>query len=219
MMRLRRFLEKMRRRCSRGCSARLMKLPCFKKLIDFDATKSQIVTKLQRLKKKFTNTVKKSLKKGKSEDEIQFPKDIDQKSFELARKIWGSNGVMTSKSRKKVGGTPASKAPKEMKLVVHSTPKKPAEAKRPEKTEAKAVNTGLSIGREIALFFNAENSSSCCLDESTVTAVWKKVADGAEKTKVEEKWKKLKAKQMELCLQRTELVNETAKMIFKAYES
>lgn len=187
-----------------------------KKLIDFNATKSQIVTKLQRLKKKFANTVKKSLKKGKGEDEIVFPKDIDQKAFELARKIWGSNGVLATKSRKKVGGTPA---PKETKLVAHSSPKKPEEAKKPEKTETKVVNKSLSIGREIALFFNAENASSCGLDESTITAVWGKVADGAEKTEVEEKWKKLKAKQVELCLERTELVNETAKMIFKAYGS
>ncbi|XP_010438912.1 PREDICTED: GLABROUS1 enhancer-binding protein-like [Camelina sativa] len=187
-----------------------------KKLIDFDATKSQIVTKLQRLKKKFGNTVKNAAKKGKSEDEVKFAKDIERKAFELARKIWGSNGVMTSKSRKKIGGTTPVAATKDMKLVAHSTPKKPQEGNRPEKTEGKG---GLSIGREIALFFNAENSGSCCLDESTITAVWKKVADGAKKTQVEEKWKKLKAKQVELCLQRTELTNETAKMILEAYES
>ncbi|VYS63851.1 unnamed protein product [Arabidopsis thaliana] len=190
-----------------------------KKLIDFDATKNQIVTKLQRLKKKFNNAVKNSLKKGKTEDDIEFAKDLEQKGFELSRKIWGSNGVLVTgkSSRKKVGGTPA---PKEMKIVAHSTPKKQQEeAKKPERTEAKVVNTGLSIGKEIASFLNADNGSSCGLDESTLTAVWAKVADGAEKREVEEKWKKLKAKQFELCLQRSGLVNETAKMIFKAYES
>ncbi|CAH8267304.1 unnamed protein product, partial [Arabidopsis lyrata] len=68
-------------------------------------------------------------------------------------------------------------------------------------------------------FFNAENKSFCGLDEITITAVWAKVADGAEKREVEEKWKKLNGKEFELCLQRSGLVNETAKMIFKAYES
>ncbi|KAL1201185.1 GLABROUS1 enhancer-binding protein-like [Cardamine amara subsp. amara] len=182
-----------------------------KKLIDFNATKVQIQTKLQRLKKKFTNTVKKSLKKGKNEDEIKFAKDLDQKSFDLSRKIWGNNGVLASKSRKKLGGTS-----KEMKLVPHSTPKKQEETKMPERTEIKVVNTRPSIAREIASFFNLENASVCGLDESTIVAAWEKVGDGAKKKEMEEKWNKLKAMQVELCIQRTALVAETAKMIFKA---
>ncbi|KAG7564227.1 hypothetical protein ISN44_As10g009970 [Arabidopsis suecica] len=151
-------------------------------------------------------------------DEIALLQDIEQKGFELSRKIWGNNCVLASKSsRKKLGGTPA---PKEMKSVAHSSPKKQQEeTKKPEKSETKVVNTSLSIGREIASFFDAGNASSCGLAESTITAVWAKVADGAEKREVEEKWKKLKGKEFELCLQRSGLVNETAKMIFKAYES
>lgn len=186
-----------------------------KKLIDFNATKIQIQNKLQRLKKKFTNTVKKSLKKGKDEDEIKFAKDFDQKSFDLSRKIWGENGVLASKSRKKLGETS-----KEMKLVAHSTPKKQEETKTPERTETKAVNAPRpSIGREIASFFNLENASVCGLDESTIVEAWEKVGDGAKKKEMEEKWEKLKAMQVELCIQRTGLVAETAKVIFKANKS
>ncbi|KAF3591951.1 hypothetical protein DY000_02027288 [Brassica cretica] len=192
MKRLRRFQEKKPRRCFRGCSARLTKSPCFKTLIDFNASKAQIVTKLQRCKKKFVNIVKNSLKRGKTEDQITYAKDLEQRTFELSRKIWGSDGVLPAKPRKKS---------KEVELL--STPKKEAEVETQKKS------------REMALFFKAENASVLGLDESSVSAVWDMVEDGEKKREMEEKLKKLKAKQMELCLQRTSLVDYTAKMIFK----
>ncbi|CAF2028052.1 GLABROUS1 enhancer-binding protein-like isoform X1 [Brassica napus] len=173
-----------------------------KTLIDFNASKAQIVTKLQRCKKKFVNIVKNSLKRGKTEDQITYAKDLEQKTFELSRKIWGSDGVLPAKPRKKS---------KEVELL--STPKKEAEVETQKKVSV--VDTHLSSSREMALFFKAENVSVLGLDESTVSAVWDMVGDGPKKREMEEKLKKLKAKQMELCLQRTSLVDYTAKMIFK----
>ncbi|KAL0738947.1 hypothetical protein Bca4012_015157 [Brassica carinata] len=172
-----------------------------KTLIDFNASKAQIVTKLQRCKKKFVNIVKNSLKKGKTEDKITCAKDLDQKAFELSRKIWGSDGVLPAKPRKKS---------KEVELL--STPK---EAEVETQKVSVVVDAHLSESREMALFFKAENVSVLGLDESTVSAVWDMVEDGPKKREMEEKLKKLKAKQMELCLQRTALVDYTAKMIFK----
>nr|VDD40336.1 unnamed protein product [Brassica oleracea] len=174
-----------------------------KTLIDFNASKAQIVTKLQRCKKKFVNIVKNSLKRGKTEDQITYAKDLEQKTFELSRKIWGSDGVLPAKPRKKS---------KEVELL--STPKKEAEVETQKKVSV-VDNHHLSESREMALFFKAENASVLGLDESTVSAVWDMVEDGEKKREMEEKLKKLKAKQMELCLQRTALVDYTAKMIFK----
>ncbi|CAN6879695.1 unnamed protein product [Brassica oleracea] len=174
-----------------------------KTLIDFNASKAQIVTKLQRCKKKFVNIVKNSLKRGKTEDQITYAKDLEQKTFELSRKIWGSDGVLPAKPRKKS---------KEVELV--STPKKEVEVETQKKVSV-VDNHHLSSSREMALFFKAENASVLGLDESSVSAVWDMVEDGEKKREMEEKLKKLKAKQMELCLQRTALVDYTAKMIFK----
>ncbi|RIA04363.1 hypothetical protein BRARA_K01397 [Brassica rapa] len=174
-----------------------------KTLIDFNASKAQIVTKLQRCKKKFVNIVKNSLKRGKTEDQITYAKDLEQRTFELSRKIWGSDGVLPAKPRKKS---------KEVELV--STPKKKAEVETQKKVSV-VENHHLSESREMALFFKAENGSVLGLDESTVSGVWDMVEDGPKKREMEEKLKKLKAKQMELCLQRTALVDYTAKMIFK----
>ncbi|CAN7119274.1 unnamed protein product [Brassica rapa subsp. narinosa] len=174
-----------------------------KTLIDFNASKAQIVTKLQRCKKKFVNIVKNSLKRGKTEDQITYAKDLEQRTFELSRKIWGSDGVLPAKPRKKS---------KEVEVV--STPKKKAEVETQKKVSV-VENHHLSESREMALFFKAENGSVLGLDESSVSGVWDMVEDGPKKREMEEKLKKLKAKQMELCLQRTALVDYTAKMIFK----
>ncbi|KAJ0263316.1 GLABROUS1 enhancer-binding protein-like [Hirschfeldia incana] len=161
-----------------------------KTLIDYNASKAQIVTKLQRCKKKFVNIVKNALKKGKTEDKITCAKDFDQKAFELSRKIWGSDGVLPAKPRKEVV--------KETRNKVNS------------------VDTHhLSESGEMGLFFKGENGSVLGLDESSVSEFWDVVEDGAKKREMEEKVKKLKATQMELCLQRTALVDYSAKMIFK----
>uniref|UniRef100_A0A1J3FPF1 Mediator-associated protein 1 n=1 Tax=Noccaea caerulescens TaxID=107243 RepID=A0A1J3FPF1_NOCCA len=177
-----------------------------KTLIDFNATKSQIVTKLQRCKKKFVNMVKNSLKKGKTEDKIRFSKDLDQKAFDLSRKIWGVDGVFPAKPRKKS---------KDSKLPHASPSHAPRREEEFEIPKAIAVNTHLSSSREIASYFKTENLSVFSLDESTIATGWDMVEDGPKKRQMEEKMKKLKAMQVELCLQRSGLVDSTARMIFK----
>ncbi|CAA7036825.1 unnamed protein product [Microthlaspi erraticum] len=160
-----------------------------KPLIGFNATTSQITTKLQRSKKKFLNMVKNSLKKGKAEDEITFSKDVDQHFFDLSRKIWGADGIFPANPRKK---------------------------SPPHASQSHVVNTHLSSSsREIALFFKAENPSVVSLDESRIAAAWDLVEDGPKKREMEEKMEKLKAMKAELCLQRSGLVDSTARMVFK----
>ncbi|CAH8384705.1 unnamed protein product [Eruca vesicaria subsp. sativa] len=173
-----------------------------KTLIDFNASKAQIVTKLQRCKKKFVNIVKNALKKGKSEDEVTCSKDLDQKAFELSRKIWGVSGVLPAKPRKL------------SKDVVVKSPPSPSYTPKKEGKGEKRKGS-VSLSREMGLFFKAENVGVFGLDESTVSRVWDRVEDGAKKREVEEKLKKLKDMQVELCLQRTALLDTTAKMIFK----
>ncbi|CAA7060216.1 unnamed protein product [Microthlaspi erraticum] len=179
-----------------------------KTLIDFNATKSQIVTKLQRCKKKFVNMVKNSLKKGRTEDKIRFAKELDQKAFDLSRKIWGVDGVFPAKPRKKS---------KDVKSPHASPSHAPRREEEMEIPKAIVVNTHLtsSSSREIASFFKGENSSVVSLDESMIAAGWDLIEDGPKKRAMEEKMKKLKAMQVELCLQRSGLVDSTARMVFK----
>jgi hypothetical protein len=182
-----------------------------KTLIDFKATKSQIVTKLQRCKKKFVNMVKNSLKKGRTEDKIKFAKELDQKAFDLSRKIWGVDGVFPAKPRKK---SKDSKSP-------HASPSHaPRREEEMEIPKAIVVNTHLSSSsREIASFFKADNPSVVSLDESLIAAGWDLIEDGPKKRAMEEKMKKLKAMQVELCLQRSGLVDSTANMVLKENSS
>ncbi|VVA94315.1 unnamed protein product [Arabis nemorensis] len=139
---------------------------------------------------------------GKSEEEIVFSKDLDQKAFELSRKIWGKNGVLASKSRMKV-----EESPNGFMLLPHSS--------RKNRETANVVDTSLTSSRELSYFFKTENVSAYGLDEPAVIAGWDMVADGSKKREMEKKLKKLKAMQVELCMQRTGLVAESAKLIFK----
>ncbi|KAL0727061.1 hypothetical protein Bca4012_023154 [Brassica carinata] len=181
-----------------------------KTLIDFNASKAQIVTKLQRCKKKFVNIVKNALKKGKTEDMVTCSKDLDQKAFELSRKIWGANGVLPAKPRNKSKEAVIKSPPSPL-----HTPKKEARVERHKGSVVAVDAQQRSSSREMAMFFKAENVSVFGLDESTVSSVWDMVEDGPKKREMEEKLKKLKALQVELCLQRTALLDTTAKMIFK----
>ncbi|KAJ4899522.1 Mediator-associated protein 1 [Raphanus sativus] len=112
------------------------------------------------------SSIKNALKKGKTEDKITCAKDLDQKAFELSRKIWGSDGVLPAKPRKK-------KLSKEDELVSTTPKKEVVEVKKTQKVvNAVVVDTHhLSESREMGLFFKKENVSVLGLDESTRTAL------------------------------------------------
>ncbi|KAJ4871840.1 GLABROUS1 enhancer-binding protein-like [Raphanus sativus] len=102
-----------------------------------------------------STTEQNALKKGKTEDKITCAKDLDQKAFELSRKIWGSDGVLPAKPRKK-------KLSKEDELVSTSPKKEVVEVKKTQKVvNAVVVDTHhLSESREMGLFFKAENRTA-----------------------------------------------------------
>lgn len=157
-----------------------------KEFISFDASQSQIATKVRNLKRKFEKAMEKSLRRGKGgEKEIVFSKVVDQKAFELSRQIWGSEGVWASKSKKKLRG------------------------------KQEAASTSVSSGREIVSFLKAENVTSFALDESTMLAGWNMVRNGPKKRKMVEKQKKVKAMHTQLCSERAKCVDDIVHAIFK----
>ncbi|CAN7136515.1 unnamed protein product [Brassica rapa subsp. narinosa] len=62
-----------------------------KKSVSFDVTKTQFMEKIRALKKKFENNLGRGKKKGK---DPSFSKAHDRKAFDLAKLVWGDNGIM-----------------------------------------------------------------------------------------------------------------------------
>lgn len=62
-----------------------------KKSVSFDVTKTQFMEKIRALKKKFENNLGRGKKKGK---DPSFSKAHDGKAFDLAKLVWGDNGIM-----------------------------------------------------------------------------------------------------------------------------
>lgn len=62
-----------------------------KKSVSFDVTKTQFMEKIRALKKKFENNLGRCKKKGK---DPSFSKAHDRKAFDLAKLVWGDNGIM-----------------------------------------------------------------------------------------------------------------------------
>ncbi|XP_010552533.1 PREDICTED: GLABROUS1 enhancer-binding protein-like [Tarenaya hassleriana] len=73
------------------------------KHMNFEANKAQISNKIKRLRKRFEKSVEKSIWKGKKGEDCVFSKAHDQESFDLSKKIWGTNGVMQSTTKSTKG--------------------------------------------------------------------------------------------------------------------
>lgn len=171
-----------------------------KKSISFEATTDQLVTKIRNLRRKFDEKILKSLEKGKTEELIFSSKAFDQRCFDLSRKIWGSNGFLSSKSKTMLQGQ-----------HLGGKIKKDDEDEDPKKH----VISTLSFGQELVSFISVENPTMLGMDEAKWIANWDKVKDGPEKRELEFILKKLQAKQVELVMMRIGFINDAAAVLFK----
>ncbi|ESQ47440.1 hypothetical protein EUTSA_v10028215mg, partial [Eutrema salsugineum] len=166
--------------------------------ISANASRNQVTDKVRKLKDRFLKTVKNSIENGKGgEDTIVYPKDVDQRSFDLWRKIWGREGVFAHKSLTNLQGNIKKEAEKAEMNVVRSSPP-------------------LDFGREIVFFLKEENITKFALDESSVLERWNMSADEQKKRALEEKLKKITEMQLELCVDKFSIVSKAAELIFKA---
>ncbi|KAG7584526.1 GLABROUS1 enhancer-binding protein family [Arabidopsis suecica] len=172
-----------------------------KKSISFDASTDQLVTKIRNLRRKFDEKILKSLEKGKTEELIFSSEAFDQRCFDLSRKIWGSNGFLSSKSKTMLQGQ-----------QLGGKVKKDDED---EDREKHVISSPLSYGQELVSFITVENPTMLGMDEAKWIANWDKVKDGPEKRELEFILKKLQAKQVELVMMRIGFINDAAAVLFK----
>ncbi|KAK3024952.1 hypothetical protein RJ639_042759 [Escallonia herrerae] len=189
-----------------------------KKSLHFDVSKSQLVEKVRRLKKKYENNASKE-KKGK---ERTFSKAHEQKAYEISKEIWGKegngniNGGAVNVSNSKANGT-ARKAAQSQSSKVNNGLKSPQKEGDADKEVGK-----VDIGR-CALSLVPCGSGGTGVGD--VGSVEEYIRGGLEllgdekRMELEGKWRKLLLHEAEVFAERAELMGEQARAVVEAIKS
>lgn len=161
-----------------------------KKSLHIKVSTNQLKDKIRRLKKKYLN----NSKKGENGEDPIFSRPHDCKSYELSKKVWDgdatvSNGVDKPKTKSK--------------KIINSTP---SLTKCPDEFDSSCVEKLLS-------------HSVPDLGESFVKKNLTLIENPKLKKELEDRWKKLKVAEMEVFLQRVELIRDQTKLILDSIKS
>lgn len=175
-----------------------------KKSIHIDVSKTQLQDKIRRLKKKYRNN---SSKENKGKYKVS-SKPHEQSAYDLSKKVWGqegialspkSNGTAVKGSKTKISAAPGTKVD-EMEVTL-----KEDNELGGVKGKEGIRDTHIGIGDQILGNWIAEEG-------------WK-MMKGEKREEMEEKWKKLRKKEVEVFVEKMELQLEHAKIVLEAMNS
>ncbi|KAJ0254671.1 transcription factor [Hirschfeldia incana] len=171
-----------------------------KKSISFEVSKNQFMDKLRGLKRKYMGKEKPS-----------FTRPHEQKSYRLCKYIWGPDGMGLESAVKSNGNV----SKKKSKKVDDSVKKELSFTSSPN---GEAVEDDGGNEKKHDWFeksFLVRGIAGFGVDESYVKQGWSLVPLETKK-RVEEKFKKLQAEEIEFVLQKTEILREVTSMIAQA---
>ncbi|KAH7838830.1 hypothetical protein Vadar_031710 [Vaccinium darrowii] len=171
-----------------------------------DVSKSQFSTKVRRLKKKYQNNVKRAT----NGQDRSFSNPHEQMSYDLSKKIWGSeanNGVEVDNGKGSTG-----KVKKNQKVL----PKVDELGSPDGVKEGTREEVELNTSAKRALRFDASiggSSLEAILEDGL------ELIDGTKKSELEEKWRQFRVEEVELHIKRLDLVREQAKLLLETLKS
>ncbi|CAF2275297.1 BnaUnng00070D [Brassica napus] len=157
-----------------------------KKSVSFDVTKTQFMEKIRASKKKFENNLGRGKKKGK---DPSFSKAHDRKAFDLAKLVWGDNGIMAL----------------EPLSAVKSKKVEPA-VKKQEEPVAVMNQEFVPIVDLVARFG---------VDDLAAKQGWSRLSS-KDRERFEEQWKELQLKEFKLYSQKSGFINEVVTKMAEA---
>ncbi|KAF3451630.1 hypothetical protein FNV43_RR07725 [Rhamnella rubrinervis] len=178
-----------------------------KKSLHVNVTKSQLVDKIRRLKKKYANNA------GKKK--FNPTKPHEQKAFDLSKKIWGneqpSGGVEQPKSNGKAKSSQKGngRSLALLKAELLSPPETSKEVAKMDIDRNTGVSEMVSFDKSFGLLGLPEHVLKRGLD----------MIVESKRVELEEKWKKLNLAELELYARRSQLISDQAKLILDAYKS
>lgn len=175
-----------------------------KKSIHIDVSKTQLQDKIRRLKKKYKNN---SSKENKGKYKVP-SKAHEHTAYELSKKVWGQEGNALSP---KPNGT-AAKGSKTKISAALGTKGDEMEVPVNEDNKLGGVK-GEEGNKDIHIGLGDQRFDSWIAEEG-----WK-MMKGEKREEMEEKWKKLRLKEVEVCVEKLELKLEHAKIVLEAMKS
>ncbi|KAJ4902632.1 DNA-binding storekeeper protein-related transcriptional regulator [Raphanus sativus] len=160
-----------------------------KKSVSFDVTKTQFMEKIRALKKKFeSNLGKGKKKKGK---DPSFSKAHDRRAFDLAKLVWGDNGIMALES--------SSSAGKSRKV-------EPSVKKKEEEPAVVMKQEFVSVVESVARFG---------VDDVAAKKGWSRLSS-EDKERFEKQWKALQIKEFNFYAQKSGFIHEVVTKMAEA---
>ncbi|KAE8703357.1 RmlC-like cupins superfamily protein [Hibiscus syriacus] len=174
--------------------------------IHADVSRAQLMYKVRRLRKKFENNARRS----KDGEDRTFSKPHEQQVFELSKKIWGKEGIVknidSSAAKAKGNGKES------------DTLKAEPVASADEKVDnGELMEVDIKSSKSSASLF--DKKSGVCSLENAILKHGLHMAGEEKRTALEEKWRKLQVAELELFLERNELVREQAKLMLEFHTS
>ncbi|TXG64039.1 hypothetical protein EZV62_011033 [Acer yangbiense] len=188
-----------------------------KKSLHIDVTRTQLVDKIRRLKKKYENNIERGIKKGEVRT---LSKPHEQKAYDLSKKVWGGEGGVletASKSNGKARKTQNQRgSSKQLAASKVESVNGPKDVEKMDVDNDKELSLKTPVDVEKFLF---DNSLGVTGFEDYVVKNGLAMIKGSKKMKLEQRWKKLHIAQLELYVERIDLVKEQALLVLESLKS
>ncbi|KAK2644261.1 hypothetical protein Ddye_019456 [Dipteronia dyeriana] len=188
-----------------------------KKSLHVDVSRTQLVDKIRRLRKKYENNLERGIKKGEVRT---FSKPHEQKAYDLSKKVWGSEGGVVetaSKSNGKARKTQNQRgSSKQLAASKVESVNGPKDVEKMDVDNDKELSLKTPVDVEKFLF---DSSLGVAGFEDYVVKNGLAVIRGSKKTELEQRWKKLHIAQLELYVERIDLVKEQALLVLGSLKS
>ncbi|XP_031248065.1 probable transcription factor At1g61730 [Pistacia vera] len=173
-----------------------------KKSLHVEFTRIQVKEKIRRLKKKYENNL------GKKGEDTTFSKLHEQEAYDLSRKLWG-NGSTSSVFESVAKSNNKAKKNQNQKGSSESL----AFCKADLNDGAKGTKMDIDNDKKGSLHLFDTGLEEFVINQGL------DMIGGAKKAELEERWKKLQIAQLQLFVERTDLIKEQTELVFRAMKS
>ncbi|KAJ0735509.1 putative transcription factor GeBP family [Helianthus annuus] len=194
-----------------------------KKSLHVDFSRSQLVDKVRRLKKKYVNNASRE-KDGKDRS---FSKSHEQKAYELSKIIWGGNSNGNSNNNNSNVGVESKKKKnpiqKNGKLKGNAasagTSASLLESNGADDKDKDKVMMDVEKNVDVSRFVSYVGMNVSPIVSEEIVKAGLELVEGSKRAELEAKWMKLKEEELELYVKRMELLKEQALIVLEAVRS
>ncbi|MFS7988624.1 putative transcription factor GeBP family [Helianthus anomalus] len=198
-----------------------------KKSLHVDVSRSQLVDKVRRLKKKYVNNASRE-KDGKDRS---FSKSHEQKGYELSKIIWGGNSNSNGNGNSNINNSNVGLESKKKKNPIQKNGKLKGnaasagtsanllESNGADDKDKDKVMMDVEKNVDVSRFVSYVGMNVSPVVSEEIVKAGLELVEGSKRAELEAKWMKLKEEELELYVKRMELLKEQALIVLEAVRS